>query len=96
MVVQMSDDGTSGEQPGSERIAVTVHVETEVLSPKLARRHANVWLTMNAGHLLLAKNPELLLGDLLEWRFNVFLSTPNMTSQGRFVKTELDRFALPP
>ncbi len=55
-------------------LQVSVHLQTTVLAPDAAQHKANVWLSMNAGHLLLAENPELVLNDLLQWRFDVMRS----------------------
>jgi hypothetical protein len=65
-----------------ERLQVTVHVEADVLDPEVARRKANVWLLMNAGNLLGAVNPELVLGDPLLWRFDVRLTLPRLDRPG--------------
>ena len=57
------------------KFRVAVHIDTEVLDPEVARRKANVWLLLYAGHLLRADNPELILeeGELL-WRYDVLLT----------------------
>ena len=34
------------------RMQVTVHIDTEVLNPEVARRKANVWLLETVGNLL--------------------------------------------
>lgn len=58
------------------KMRVAVHIDAEVLDSEVARRKANVWLLTNAGNLLGAKNPELLLQDRLLWRMDVILSSP--------------------
>ena len=45
----------------STKMQVSVHIDTEVLDPEVARRKANVWLLMNVGNLLRADDPELIL-----------------------------------
>jgi hypothetical protein len=55
---------------------------TAVLTPAAALRKANVWLSMNAGHLLLAENPELVLREPLQWRFDVIYSLPDRAKPG--------------
>jgi hypothetical protein len=35
---------------------VAVHIHAEVMAPERALHTANVWLAMNAGHLLLAED----------------------------------------
>jgi hypothetical protein len=69
-------------QEQQKHIQVMVHVQAEILNPVFARRRANQWLSMKAGHLLLVDEPELLLGDALQWRFDVFLSAPQLTQPG--------------
>lgn len=54
---------------------VSVHIDTEVLDPEVARRKANVWLLLYAGHLLRADHPELIWEDeTLFWRYDVLLT----------------------
>lgn len=56
---------------------VSVHIDTEVLDPEVARRKANVWLLLYAGHLLRADHPELILeDDVLFWRYQIVLTSP--------------------
>jgi hypothetical protein len=81
-IIVFTPEAYSGGQQGAETIQVTVHVQAEVISPKLALRSANVWLAMNAGHLLQVSNPELVLGDALQWRFDVFLTVPQLDPAG--------------
>ena len=45
------------------KLQVNVHVQATVTAPEVATHKANVWLSMNAGHLLMAENPELLLDE---------------------------------
>jgi len=63
---------------------VSVHIDTEVLDPEAARRKANAWLLLYAGHLLRADKPELLLeeGELL-WRYAIVLTSPHGGDVGR-------------
>lgn len=59
----------------STKMQVSVHIDTEVLDPEVARRKANVWLLMNVGNLLRADYPELILEDeQLLWRYDVLLT----------------------
>ena len=64
------------EQNGNERLRIAIHVQAEVVPEKEAIKKASSWLLMNAGNLLRADNPELILGDPLKWRLDVWLSTP--------------------
>lgn len=88
MVLPLSDRQNRPEQ-GNEPLQVMVHIQAEVINPNLARRRANVWLTMNAGHLLMVKNPELVLGDPLQWRFDVLLSVPQHDHPGSVTQNRI-------
>lgn len=66
----------------SERIQISVNVHANVIVADKAKKAANVWLLMQAGNLLRADNPELLLADTLLWRFDVSLSVPNLAISG--------------
>ena len=66
MILSMSDIHKHGTQRTTELMQVAVHIYAEVLTPNVAQQRANVWLTMNAGHLLQVNNPELILGDMLQ------------------------------
>jgi hypothetical protein len=68
---------TVAEAQSVTKMRVAVHIDTVVLHPEVARRKANVWLTMYAGHLLRADNPELILKDGLFWRYEVILTSPH-------------------
>jgi hypothetical protein len=72
-------------QETAERLQVTIHVQASVLAPQIARRKVNVWLLANAGNLLGAENPQLILGERLFWRFNVVRSLPRLDSPGMAV-----------
>lgn len=61
---------------------VSVHVQADVINPALALHKANVWLAMNAGHLLLAEAPELVLDEPLRWRFAVVRTVPRRDRPG--------------
>lgn len=63
---------------------VSVHIDTAVLDPEAARRKANAWLLLNAGHLLRVDKPELRLedGELL-WRYTIMLTSPRGGDVGR-------------
>lgn len=65
-----------------DRMQVTVHIDTEVLDPQVARRKANVWLLESVGNLLGAENAELVLSDPLRWRFDVILGLPTLDHPG--------------
>ncbi len=64
------------------RMQVTVHIDTEVLNPEVARRKANVWLLETVGNLLGAENAELILSEPLRWRFDVILGLPDLSRPG--------------
>ena len=46
---------------------------------------------MNAGHLLMAENPELLLDESLRWRFDVILSKPRLDRPGHATRRFIGR-----
>jgi hypothetical protein len=74
-----------------ESVQVAVHIHAEVMAPERAQHTANVWLAMNAGHLLSAENPELLLDEPLQWRFDVFLTAPDLVKPGTATRALLSR-----
>ncbi|MFN8488321.1 MAG: hypothetical protein U0350_12055 [Caldilineaceae bacterium] len=65
------------------KFRIAVHIDTEVLDPEVARRKANVWLLLYAGHLLRADFPELILEKELMWRYAVVLTSPQGGDVGR-------------
>lgn len=77
--------------PGAApRLQVSVHVQTEVIAPEVARKRANVWLLDNAGNLLRAETPVLVLGEQLFWRMDVVLTSPSLGTIGRVGRLEID------
>jgi len=96
LILPISNDGkhTAGKQESAERMQVMVHLQAEVLTPTLARHRANVWLAKNAGHLLIVKNPELVLGEALQWRFEVFLSVPQLEQPGTVRQNQIGHIRL--
>lgn len=64
------------------RMQVTVHIDTEVLDPEVARRKANVWLLETVGNLLGAENAELILSEPMRWRYDVILGLPHLNYTG--------------
>ena len=75
-------------------LQVSVHLQATVMAPEVARHKANVWLSMNAGHLLLAENPELILSERLEWRFDVVRSVPRRDKPGTVRRSALGRMLM--
>ncbi|MBI1299668.1 hypothetical protein GC175_32480 [bacterium] len=73
---------------------VNVFLQATVIAPDVARRKANVWLSMNAGHLLMAEDPELVLDDPLQWRFAVVRSRPNLDKPGTVQRSQLGRLQM--
>jgi hypothetical protein len=70
---------------------VAVHIDTEVLHPEVARRKANAWLLLYAGHLLRADNPELIWEDgVLLWRYDVLLTNINYGTVGKIACIRVD------
>lgn len=72
-------------------LQVSVHLQVTVMAPDAARHRANVWLSMNAGHLLLAENPELVLDEPLCWRFDVVRSLPRRMKPGTVQRSIVGR-----
>jgi hypothetical protein len=70
---------------------VNVYIRADVMAPAMALRKANAWLSMNAGHLLVAENPELVLREPLQWRFDVIYSLPNRRQPGTVQRSYLGR-----
>jgi hypothetical protein len=77
-----------------EYLQVSVHLQVMVMAPPMAQHKATVWLSMNAGHLLLAENPELVLGQPLIWRFDVVRSLPRRAKPGTVNRTFVGRMAI--
>jgi len=78
----------------AEQMEVNVHLQATVMAPEMARHKANVWLSMNAGHLLLAESPELVLDEPLQWRFHVTRSVPRRDKPGATHKSEIGHMRL--
>lgn len=49
---------------------------------------------MNAGHLLLAENPELVLREPLQWRFDISYSLPERARPGTTRRTYLGKLQM--
>lgn len=75
----------------TDRMQVNVYIRADVMAPAVALRKANLWLSMNAGHLLMAENPELLLREPLQWRFDVIYSLPNRRQPGTVQRANLGK-----
>lgn len=74
-----------------KRMQIDIHVQAEILTAKIARRKAGIWLAMNIGHLLEAEHPELVLVDnRLIWRFDILLNVPGEGCIGMVGCIELD------
>ena len=76
VILSTKSTTNSIEQNGNQRLHIAVHVQAGVVPVKEAAKNASTWLLMNAGNLLRADNPELILDEPLKWRFDVWLSTP--------------------
>lgn len=82
MVISLQQE--SQNRIASDRLLrISVHIQADVLDAEIARRKANVWLLENAGNLLGATTPELVLGERLRWRYDIVLSEPDLTSPGQ-------------
>lgn len=71
------------ERVAPPKLPISVHIDTEVLHPDVARRKANAWLLLYAGHLLRADAPELILDQELLWRYDVILTSPRGGDVGK-------------
>ena len=78
------------ENPSASRLQVSVHLQTDVVAPEVARRCANAWLLEHVGNMLRAEAPELILGERLVWRMDVKLTNPQVGVVGRVGRIELD------
>lgn len=78
------------EDPSASRLQISVHLQTDVVAPEIARRRANTWLLEHAGNLLRAEAPELILGDRLVWRVDVVLTNPKIGVVGPVGRVEVD------
>ena len=55
-----------------------IDVQARIISAETACHKASFFLAMNAGHLLRAENPKLLLdNDTLKWQLEVVLTSPS-------------------
>jgi len=69
----------AGDSAGNQRLRIAIHVEADVVPEKEAIKKASSWLLMNAGNLLRADSPELILDTPLKWRLDVWLATPALS-----------------
>ena len=76
-----------------DSIQIAIHVQAEVMAPSVALHKVNAWLSMHVGHLLVAENPELLLTDPLQWRFDVVLCVPQLSTPGHATRTPIGRLS---
>ena len=73
-----------------QRLQISVHLQTEVVAPEIARRRANAWLLEYVGNLLRAETPELILGERLIWRLDIVLTHPDVGTVGTVGRIEVD------
>jgi hypothetical protein len=74
----------------AQHVNVFVHIEAQVLAPDVARRKASGWLIDNAGNLLHAEQPQLLLGEKVAWQFQVALTSPRRGTVGYVGLLQMD------
>jgi hypothetical protein len=86
--------GSTTHHGADEYLQVSVHLQVMVMAPQMAQHKATVWLSMNAGHLLLAENPELVLGQPLIWRLDVVRSLPRRDKPGVVIRTVVGRMQI--
>lgn len=79
IIYRTNSAADTSEQNDNERLRIAIHVQAEIISEKEAIKKASSWLLMNVGNLLRADNPELILGEPLMWRLDVWLSTPALS-----------------
>ncbi len=82
IVFPFSQTEANGGSIGEERLHIAVHVQADVLPPGVARRKATGWLLWNVGNLLCAEHPELILGETLLWRLDVYVTYPRLDLPG--------------
>ncbi len=69
--------------PGSA-VSLKIEVMTQFnISAAVAKQKANRFLAMNAGNMLAAGDPELIVGATLHWRVPVLFGTPAKGMRGR-------------
>jgi len=63
--------------PAGSRVTLKIEVTTDFnISAFVARQKANYFLSVNAGNMLFAGEPELVISDVLRWRVPVLFGTP--------------------
>lgn len=62
----------------NERTQVTVQLDAQIISANRARRMANSWLLWHVGERIAAGEPELIIDDLLMWRFPLCWTSPTL------------------
>jgi len=63
--------------PVRSRVTLKVEVTTDFnISAFVARQKTNYFLSVNAGNMLVAGDPELVVGEVLRWRVPVLFGTP--------------------
>jgi hypothetical protein len=77
-----------------DRLQVSIHIHADIIAPEVARRKANVWLLMNAGHLVSAFNPELMIADRLLWRLEVHHGVPDLQNPGHAIVNKIGQMHL--
>lgn len=77
-----------------QRMHVAVHIQADILEPTVAQRKANQWLFMNAGNLVRAEQPQLILDDQLLWRFDIVLTLPDLQTPGHGAIRDLGKLEL--
>ena len=83
IIIPVSKHNRSAIHVGDEqRFHVAIHIQADVLEPAVAQRKANHWLFMNAGNLVRAEHPQLILDDQLLWRFHIVLTLPDLQTPG--------------
>lgn len=70
--------------PERTRVTFRIEVSSEFnISSYVAKQQANRFLAMNVGNLLYAGEPELLLGQKLQWRVPVLYALPKVGKLGK-------------
>jgi hypothetical protein len=63
--------------PTGSRVTLKIEVTTDFnVSAFVAQQKTNYFLSVNAGNMLVAGDPELVIGDVLRWRVPVLFGTP--------------------
>jgi len=87
----MSVEIPTGIIPRGSAVSLKIEVTSQFnVSAAVAQQKANRFLAMNAGNMLAAGEPELVVGETLRWRVPVLFGTPAKGTLGRVGELYID------